>query len=98
MCRQFQRSSSAVEGRNGCLSQRYQSSRGLSPRRLKALTVLHNYDTYQAEGTSPAERLFSIKFPDLFEWLLRELGPLPIPRSPRQKKEDNALTLQTVAA
>jgi polyhydroxyalkanoate synthesis regulator phasin len=98
MCRQFQRSSSAVEGRNGCLAQKYHSSRGLSPRRLKALTVLYNYDTWQADGTTPAERLFATKFPDLFEWLLREVGPLPVPRSSRQKKKDNPLILQAVAA
>jgi hypothetical protein len=97
MCRQFQRSSSAVEDRNGCLSQRYHSCRGLSARRLRALTVIHNFDTWQADGIIPAERLFATQFPDLFEWLLREVGPLPVPRSARQKK-DNALTLQAVAA
>jgi hypothetical protein len=96
MSRQFQRSSSAVEGRNGSLSQKYHSCRGLSARRLKALTVIHNFDTRQANGTTPAERLYATKFPDLFEWLLREVGSLPVPRSARQKK-DNALTLQAVA-
>ena len=40
---QFHRSSSAVEGRNGCLSKMYQNGRGLSKSRLKALTVIHNY-------------------------------------------------------
>jgi len=41
MARQFQRSSSAVEGRNGCLSQMYRNGRGLNEKRLKALTVIH---------------------------------------------------------
>ncbi|MCF7986368.1 MAG: DUF6399 domain-containing protein [Methylovulum sp.] len=44
MARQFQRNSSAVEGRNGCLSQRVHNGRGLSQNRLTALTVIHNYD------------------------------------------------------
>lgn len=92
MCRQFQRSSSAVEGRNGCLSQRYHNGRGLSARSLKALTVIHNFDTSQSDGTTPAERLFGTKFPILFEWVLGEIDQLPSPRSPK------SLTLQAVAA
>ena len=43
MAGKFHRASSAVEGRNGFLSQIYHNLRGLRPNRLKALTVLHNY-------------------------------------------------------
>jgi hypothetical protein len=39
----FQRSSSPVEGRNGCLSQMYHTGRGLTAKRLHALTVIHNF-------------------------------------------------------
>ena len=92
MCRQFQRSSSAVEGRNGCLSQRYHNGRGLSARSLKALTVIHNFDTHQSDGTTPAERLFGTQFPNLFEWILGEIDQLPSPRSSK------SLNLQVVAA
>jgi hypothetical protein len=95
MCRQFQRSSSAVEGRNGILSQRYHNGRGLSARSLKAFTVIHNFDTHQSNGTTPAERLFGTKFPNLFEWVLGEIDHIPSPRAPRSPK---SLTLQVVAA
>ncbi|MGB1271803.1 MAG: DUF6399 domain-containing protein, partial [Endozoicomonas sp.] len=45
----FQRTSSAVEGRNGCLAQLYHNGRGLTPARLKALTVIHNYGIRQPD-------------------------------------------------
>ncbi len=50
MVRQFHRSSSAVEGRNGCLSQMYHNGRGLTEGRLKALTVIHNYGIKRHDG------------------------------------------------
>src|SRR5665811_1599531 len=43
MVRQYHRSSSAVEGRNGHLSQLYHKGRGVTKNRLKARTVIHNY-------------------------------------------------------
>jgi hypothetical protein len=98
MSAKFQRTSSAIEGRNGCLSLMHHHGRGLSARRLKTLTVLHNFDTRRGDGTTPAERLFETKFPDLFEWLLGEIGPLPQPRKARQPCKYNSLNLQTVAA
>jgi hypothetical protein len=39
----FQRTSSAVEGRNGWLSQVYHNGRGFSEKRLIAQGVIHNY-------------------------------------------------------
>ncbi len=65
----FHRVSSAVEGRNGCLSQSYYNGRGLS-----ALTVIHNYDTRRRYGSTPAERLHGEQFTDLFAWLLGQVG------------------------
>lgn len=90
---QFHRSSSAVEGRNGCLSQMYHNGRGLSQSRLKALTVIHNYGLKRKDGTTAAERLFEIEFPDLFSWLLDEMGELPLPRKGRQRIIHNPLEL-----
>jgi len=87
----FQRTSSAVEGRNGCLSQLYHKGRGLTPARLTALTVIHNYGIRQADGSTPASRLFGQDFPDLFEWLLTEMKPLPLPRKQRGRKKSNPL-------
>lgn len=76
----FHRASSAVEGRNGSLSQSYHNGRGLTSRRLGALTVIHNYDTSRNDGSTPAERLYGEQFPDLFDWLLNRMGALPLPR------------------
>ncbi len=93
MARQFQRSSSAVEGRNGCLSQMYHNGRGLSEKRLRALTVIHNYGIRREDGTTAAQRLFGCEFPDPFTWLLGEMGELPLPRKARKRVVSNPLKL-----
>ncbi|WP_019506151.1 DUF6399 domain-containing protein [Pleurocapsa sp. PCC 7319] len=69
MVSKFQRCSSAVEGRNGYLSQVHHNRRGLSSNRLKVSTVIHNFALKRTDGTTAAERLFGRKFPDLFEYL-----------------------------
>jgi hypothetical protein len=94
----FHRASSAVEGRNGCLSQSYHNGRGLTNRRLHALTAIHNYDTRRCDGSTPAQRLYGKQFPDLFEWLLGQMGALPLPRKARQRVVKNPLALTAVAA
>lgn len=96
MVRQFHRSSSAVEGRNGRLSQMYHNGRGLTNKRLAALTVVHNYGLRRADGTTAAERLFGSPFPDVFEWLIGQMGELPRPRKPRERIKRNPLILQGV--
>ena len=96
MARQFHRSSSAVEGRNGCLSQMYHNGRGLSQKRLKALTVIHNYGIKREDGTTAAMRLFDTEFPDLFSWLLDEMGELPLPRKGRNRVVSNPMKLLDV--
>jgi len=96
MVRQFHRSSSAVEGRNGRLSQMYHNGRGLTKKRLAALTVVHNYGLKRADGTTAAERLFGSPFPDVFEWLISQMGELPLPRKPRDRIKRNPLILQCV--
>lgn len=85
MVSNFQRTSSAVEGRNGWLSQMNHNGRGLSPKRLKAQTVLHNYFLKRDDGTTAAERLFHAKFPDPLEWVIERMGDLPMPREPTKK-------------
>ena len=96
MVRQFHRSSSAVEGRNGRLSQMYHNGRGLTTKRLAALTVVHNYGLKRSDGTTAAERLFSSPFPDVFEWLISQMGDLPLPRKSRDLIKRNPLILQFV--
>ena len=98
MARQFHRSSSAVEGRNGYLSQMYHNGRGLTEKRLRALTVIHNYGLKRADGTTAAMRLFGREFPDLFSWLVAEMGELPLPRKSRERVIRNPLFLKSVPA
>jgi len=87
MVSNFQRTSSAVEGRNGWLSQMHHNGRGLTPKRLKAQTVLHNYFLTRDDGTTAAERLFGEKFPDPLEWVVDRMGDLPLPRETKKGGE-----------
>lgn len=76
----FQRSSSCVEGRNGQLSLRHHALHRLTARKLKALTVLHNYAVQRADGSTAAGRFYGTEPQDLFAWLLPRL---PLPARPR---------------
>ena len=98
MARQFHRSSSAVEGRNGYLSQMYHNGRGLTEKRLRALTVIHNYGLKRADGTTAAMRLFGRGFPDLFLWLVTEMDELPLPRKGSRRAIRNPLIVEGVPA
>src|SRR5918992_68621 len=82
--RAFQRASSAVEGRNGHLSQMQHHHRGLPMRRYQVWTALHNFDCRAADGTTPASRFFRRAFPDLFESVVSQIDELPLPRQRRQ--------------
>ena len=98
MVRQFHRSSSAVEGRNGCLAQLNHNGRGLTPQRLRALTVIHNYGLKHEDGTTAARRLFGTEHPELFSWLLEQMGALPFARKSRKRVIPNPLKLLNVPA
>ena len=98
LARQFQRASSAVEGRNGYLSPLHHCARGTPTQRLKVMTVIHNFDLKRADGTTAAERLFRTSFPDLFDWRVERMAPLPVPRKPRTPAKFNPLKLLTVPA
>ena len=80
----FQRASSAVEGRNGYLSQMQHNHRGLPTRRYQVWTALHNFDCRATDGTTPASRFFRRSFPDLFESVLSKIDAFPMPRQRRQ--------------
>jgi hypothetical protein len=82
--RAFQRASSAVEGRNGYLSQLQHNHRGLPTRRYPVWTVLHNFDCRASDGTTSAARFFRREFPDLFESVLSQIDALPLPRKRHQ--------------
>jgi Family of unknown function (DUF6399) len=81
----FQRSSSCVEGRNGRLSLQQHGHSRVSERRLKALTVMHNYMVKRGDGTTAAQRFFGQKHQDVFSWLLERMPDLPRPAIKRQK-------------
>lgn len=85
----LQRASSAVEGRNGYLSQMHHNHRGLPKQRYKVWAVLHNFDCRAADGKTPAARLFGRPFPDLFEKVLAHIDALP---QPRQRKRAGVLS------
>jgi Family of unknown function (DUF6399) len=82
----FARSSSCVEGRNGRLALFHHGQTRLSAGRLKALTVIHNYLSERADGTTAAERFFGKKPRDLFKWLLQRMPDLPRPAAKRGQK------------
>lgn len=80
MVTKFQRTTSAVEGRNGYLTQVHHNRRGLSTQQLKVLTVIHNFDLKRADGSTAAERLFKVSHPNLFQTVLDQMPELPLPR------------------
>ncbi len=85
----LQRASSAVEGRNGSLSQMHHNHRGLPKQRHKVWTILHHFDCRASDGTTPASRFFRRTFPDLFETVLSHIEALP---QPRRRKHQVALS------
>ena len=78
----FQRSSSCVEGRNAQLSLHHHGMHRLSDRKLKSLTVIHNFHLKRSDGTTVAERFFENKPINIFEWLVEKM---PLPARPRRK-------------
>ena len=86
MVAKFQRTTSAIEGRNGYLSRLYHSGRGLSESDLQILIVIHNFDLRRADGSTAASRFFGRDFPELFPWLISRIGNLPEPRKPRKAR------------
>ncbi len=79
----FVRSSACVEGRNGQLARHHHGLHRLSNRRLKALTVIHNFYIRRPDGSTAAQRFFGQPPDDLFDWLLAHLDP---PAQPRAKR------------
>jgi hypothetical protein len=86
----FQRSSSCVEGRNGQLALRHHSLHRLSPKKLEALTVVHNFFITRPDGTTAAERFFEAKPADMFEWVLDHIDVPARPARSRSKVRDMA--------
>jgi hypothetical protein len=98
MCTKYQRTSSAIEGRNGYLTQHHHAARGFSERSLHVLTIVHNFDLKRPDGTTAAQRLFGHPFPDLFESVLSTFTELPRPRRSSQSPQPNPWQNQLVSA
>ena len=85
----FQRSSSNVEGRNGCLSLRNHQLRGLDrPRKRECLTAIHNFFLTRADGTTAAERFFGQKPRSMFAAVLDAVEIPPAPLSPPRRVQE----------
>lgn len=78
----FQRSSSAVEGRNGHLSLFHHGHHRLTETKLAARTVIHNYMKVRPDETTAAERFFGDAPRNLFQWLLERMDT---PKRPARK-------------
>ncbi|MEM9092465.1 MAG: DUF6399 domain-containing protein [Cyanobacteria bacterium P01_F01_bin.53] len=97
-CAKYQRTSSAVEGRNGYLSKLHHARRGFSEQSLNVLTIIHNFDLKRTDGTTAAQRLFNHEFPDLFEWVLTQIGDLPMPRRSNKAHQPKTLYADVFSA
>ena len=97
-CAKYQRTSSAVEGRNGYLSKLHHARRGFSAQSLNVLTIIHNFDLKRYDGTTAAQRLFGYNFPDVFEWTLAHVGELPMPRRSSKLHQPKSLYAEVFPA
>jgi hypothetical protein len=96
MCSKFQRTSSAVEGRNGYLSRLHHANRGLTEQTLQVLTIIHNFDIKRDDDSTAAQRLFGHPFPDLFESVVTQMRDLPRPRRTLKTPKSRKPTLYSV--
>jgi hypothetical protein len=81
----FQRSTSSIEGRNSELSLYFHRFRRLGPVHLRAHTLIRNYHVTRSDGVTAAERFFSSKHENLFEFLVENVR---IPNRPYKKRID----------
>lgn len=95
---QFQRTTSAVEGRNGVLALASHFCRGITEARLNSLTVIHNYFIKRNDNTTAAERLYKMKHHSLLEYVIENMEELPLPRSRKNEQLRKSLYLQCIAA
>lgn len=94
MVSNYQRTSSAVEGRNGYLTRLHHSGRGFCKKTLKTLTIIHNFHLKRPDGTTAAQRLFDYEFPDLFDWVVDHMGALPLARQSQKSHRHNPFHLE----
>ncbi|ASC72638.1 hypothetical protein XM38_035960 [Halomicronema hongdechloris C2206] len=98
MVTKFQRTTAAVEGRNGYLGQIHHSRRRLSDRQLQVMSVIHNFDLKRLDGSTAAQRLFKQPHPDLFQTVLAQMHDLPLPRQRAKAAKAQILDAANVPA
>jgi hypothetical protein len=76
----YQRTTSAIEGRNAQLDKHYYDIRGSREKHAKSQTVLHNFWLRRKDGTTACERLSGYDPPNLYTWLLNQMDEMPLPR------------------
>ncbi|MEM9214709.1 MAG: DUF6399 domain-containing protein [Cyanobacteria bacterium P01_F01_bin.150] len=94
MANNYQRTSSAVEGRNGYLTRLHHSGRGFSALDLSVLTIIHNFHLTRPDGTTAAQRLFDHEFPAMFEWVVEHMGDLPLARQSKKAQRSNPFHIE----
>lgn len=92
MASKLYRASSAVEGRNDYLLHRHYPARGFWSNHLRSLTFIHNFDLKGSNGTNASQRLFDRPFPNLFNWVMEQMGELPRPRTSKKSARTKSLT------
>ena len=99
MCCKFQRTTSAVEGRNGLLAGFNLCARGMTEAQLESQTIINNYWNKRPDGTTAVERCFNFKPKiDLFEFVIQNMKDLPVPRRRWQKNIPNYLQQNILTA
>ncbi|WP_228022094.1 DUF6399 domain-containing protein, partial [Vasconcelosia minhoensis] len=56
------------------------------------------FDLKRHDGTTAAQRLFGHDFPDVFEWMLAQVGDLPMPRRSSKSQQPKPLYADTFPA
>jgi hypothetical protein len=92
----FIRTTSALEGRNQWITQTHYNCRGLTSERLKSQTAMRNYFLEDQSHRTPCEKLTKIKPECLFQYILKNIGPLKQPRIGKNMKLPQALIHQGV--
>ena len=70
----------------------------MSEEQLITDVILHNCWITREDGTTATERLFNVKPPNLFAWLVDNMPELPLPRKYKQEDTSVALPFNTALA
>jgi hypothetical protein len=80
LVRSYQRTTSAIEGRNGVVSLYCAKHRGFNDSHINCFTVIHNFWIKRRDGTTACQRLCGYKPPSLIDYLLDTSPEVAFPR------------------